>query len=98
MKDNKIVFSKPSQGIPYLASTILSHKIDLEKASYMLKNAMYESEQFPGLIYRGVPKVVILLFESWKLVCSGASKQDICRAIRELHASLKLNALMEYEA
>ena len=47
--------------------------IDLEKAAYTLGHAMYEPEQFPGLIYRmEEPKVVILLFASGKLVCTGA--------------------------
>jgi len=37
----------------------------------------YEPEHFPGLIYRmNDPKVVILLFSSGKLVCTGARKEE----------------------
>ena len=45
----------------------------MEKAAFTLGKTMYEPEQFPGLIYRmEEPKVVILLFASGKLVCTGA--------------------------
>jgi transcription initiation factor TFIID TATA-box-binding protein len=51
---------------------------------------MYEPEQFPGLIYRmDVPKVVILIFASGNLVCTGAKKeQDVYDAVQKLHVSL----------
>jgi excinuclease UvrABC nuclease subunit len=38
---------------------------------------MYEPEQFPGAVYRmDEPKVVILLFASGKLVCTGAKREE----------------------
>jgi transcription initiation factor TFIID TATA-box-binding protein len=40
-----------------------------------LENIEYEPEQFPGLVYRlSVPKVVMLLFGSGKLVVTGGKK------------------------
>lgn len=40
-----------------------------------LENIEYEPEQFPGLVYRlDVPKVVVLLFGSGKLVVTGGKK------------------------
>ncbi|MGA1822668.1 MAG: TATA-box-binding protein [Thermoplasmatota archaeon] len=40
-----------------------------------LEKVEYEPEQFPGLVYRvGEPKVVLLLFGSGKIVCTGAKE------------------------
>jgi transcription initiation factor TFIID TATA-box-binding protein len=60
---------------------------------------MYEPEQFPGLIYRmAEPKVVILLFASGKLVCTGAKKeQDAYDATDKLHTLLEETSLIFYE-
>jgi transcription initiation factor TFIID TATA-box-binding protein len=60
---------------------------------------MYEPEQFPGLIYRmDEPKVVILLFASGKLVCTGAKKEeDVYEAVTKLHETLELEDLIYYE-
>jgi transcription initiation factor TFIID TATA-box-binding protein len=73
--------------------------IDLEKAAYTLGRTMYEPEQFPGLIYRmEEPKVVILLFASGKLVCTGAKKeQDVYDAVQKLHALLEEKKLVFYD-
>jgi len=57
-----------------------------------LEKIEYEPEQFPGLVYRmEEPRVVILLFGSGKLVCTGARKAEqveeaIKRIIEELNA------------
>ena len=75
-KSGIIIISKPelkTQNI--VASISLGGMIDLEQAVIKLAKTMYEPEQFPGLIYRmGEPKVVILIFASGKLVCTGAKK------------------------
>ena len=57
---------------------------------------MYEPEQFPGLIYRmDEPKVVILLFSTGKLVCTGATKEeDVYTAVDKLHKTLQKNDLI----
>ncbi len=51
-----------------------------------LDNVEYEPEQFPGLIYRvREPKIVILLFSSGKIVCTGGrTKKDISIAVEDL--------------
>jgi len=51
------------------------------------------------LIYRmDEPKVVILLFASGKLVCTGAKKeQDVHDAVHKLHGILEDQALIFYE-
>jgi len=51
-------------------------EVDLEAASEILDNIMYEPEQFPGMIYRmEEPKVVILIFRSGKLVLTGGRRE-----------------------
>ena len=71
----------------------------MEKSAYDLKRTMYEPEQFPGLIYRmDEPKVVILLFASGKLVCTGAKHEgDVYEAVGKLHKSLEEKELIYYE-
>jgi transcription initiation factor TFIID TATA-box-binding protein len=95
-----IIISKPELKIQNIvASASLSGLIDLEKAAYTLGRTMYEPEQFPGLIYRmEEPKVVILLFASGKLVCTGAKKEaDVYVAVGILHALLEEKNLIFYE-
>ena len=44
-----------------------------------LENIEYEPEQFPGLVYRiDVPKVVVLIFSSGKLVVTGGKTPEDC--------------------
>jgi len=95
-----IILSKPSfEVVNMVASASLDGMIDLEKVAYTLNKTMYEPEQFPGLIYRmAEPKVVILLFSTGKLVCTGATKeQDIYDAIHKLHINLEEQNLIFYE-
>jgi transcription initiation factor TFIID TATA-box-binding protein len=82
-----------------VASASLGGKIDLEKATYTLSKTMYEPEQFPGLIYRmDIPKVVILLFSSGKLVCTGAKKEEeVYEAVNKLHVKLEKEGIIHYE-
>ncbi|RLI34275.1 TATA box-binding protein, partial [Candidatus Bathyarchaeota archaeon] len=82
-----------------VASANLGGMIDLEKAAYTLGRTMYEPEQFPGLIYRmDDPKVVILLFASGKLVCTGAKKEsEVYEAVKKLHERLEREGLIYYE-
>lgn len=99
-KGGIIIISKPEMKIQNIvASASLGGLIDLEKAAYDLGKTMYEPEQFPGLIYRmAVPKVVILLFASGKLVCTGAKKeQDVYDAVAKLHIILEEKELIFYE-
>lgn len=80
-----------------VASANLKALVDLERAAYLLENSMYEPEQFPGLIYRmDEPKVVLLIFSSGKVVCTGARKEEeVKRAVEKLYDKLdELGALI----
>jgi transcription initiation factor TFIID TATA-box-binding protein len=99
-KSGIIIIGKPELKIQNIvASGNLAGLIDLERSAYSLGRTMYEPEQFPGLIYRmDLPKVVILLFASGKLVCTGAKKEeDVYEAVTKLHETLELEDLIYYE-
>jgi transcription initiation factor TFIID TATA-box-binding protein len=94
-----VILGKPEIQIQNIvASAGLGGKIDLEKTTYSLKRTMYEPEQFPGLIYRmDDPKVVILIFTTGKLVCTGAKKEaEVPRAIAKLQETLEEKGLITY--
>ncbi|MBI5001540.1 MAG: TATA-box-binding protein [Euryarchaeota archaeon] len=61
-----------------------------------LERVEYEPEQFPGLVYRvEKPKVVMLLFGSGKVVCTGAKTvQDIEKGVETLKKELKTAGLL----
>jgi len=95
-----VILSKPDIQVQNIVSSAgLGGHIDLEKVTYSLKRTMYEPEQFPGLIYRmDDPKVVILIFASGKLVCTGAKKEtEVHRAIAKLQETLEEKTLITYE-
>ncbi|KPV61653.1 MAG: TATA-box-binding protein [Candidatus Bathyarchaeota archaeon BA2] len=99
-KGGIIIIGKPELKIQNIvASADLGGMIDLEKSAYSLGRTMYEPEQFPGLIYRmDEPKVVILLFASGKLVCTGAKREgDVYEAVSKLHQKLEDEELIYYE-
>ena len=100
LKKNRIIISgKPVIQVQNIvASVVLGGFIDLEKTTYSLERTMYEPEQFPGLIYRmGDPKVVILIFSSGKLVCTGAKKEEeVHRAVTKLQETLEEKELISY--
>lgn len=82
-----------------VASSDLKAKINLNAIaiSLGLEKIEYEPEQFPGLVYRlDVPKVVILLFGSGKLVCTGARKpEDVTEAVDKITVELKAAGLLK---
>ncbi|MCW3988856.1 MAG: TATA-box-binding protein [Candidatus Bathyarchaeota archaeon] len=92
LKNNGIIIlGKPEIVIQNMVATANLHTyIDLEAAADVLDNVMYEPEQFPALIYRmAEPKVVILVFASGKLVCTGAKSAEMVDvAIMKLHGIL----------
>jgi len=99
-KSGIIIIGKPEVKIVNIvASASLGGVIDLERSAYSLGRTMYEPEQFPGLIYRmDDPKVVILLFASGKLVCTGGKKEgDVYEAVSRLHKKLEEEDLIYYE-
>ena len=94
-----VILGKPEIQIQNIvASAGLGGHIDLEKSTYSLKWTMFEPEQFPGLIYRmDDPKVVILIFASGKLVCTGAKKEaEVPRAIAILQQTLEEKGLIAF--
>jgi transcription initiation factor TFIID TATA-box-binding protein len=99
-KGGIIIIGKPDlKVVNIVASVRLGGKVDLEKAVSTLEKTMYEPEQFPGLIYRmDEPKVVILIFASGNLVCTGGKKeQDVYDAVHKLHRILEEQQLIFYE-
>jgi len=98
-RNGMVILGKPEIQIQNIVSSVgLGGNVDLEKTTYSLKRTMYEPEQFPGLIYRmDDPKVVILIFASGKLVCTGAKKEaEVPRAIAKLQATLEEKGLITY--
>ena len=81
-----------------VATSGLGAQIDLNAVaiSLGLGKVEYEPEQFPGLVYRiDEPKVVVLLFGSGKLVCTGARKpSDVDHAVEKITAELKAAGLL----
>jgi transcription initiation factor TFIID TATA-box-binding protein len=98
-KGGIIIVGRPDlKVVNMVASVSLGGRVDLEQAVGKLGKSMYEPEQFPGLIYRmDVPKVVILIFASGSLVCTGAKKeQDVYDAVHKLHERLEELNLIFY--
>ena len=93
LKDrNIVIIGTPEIVIQNIvASANLYAEVNLEKAAFLLDNVMYEPEQFPGLIYRmGIPKVVLLIFSSGKMVCTGAKHEDEVKiAVAKVYQKLK---------
>jgi transcription initiation factor TFIID TATA-box-binding protein len=81
-----------------VASSDLGQEINLNAIaiSLGLERVEYEPEQFPGLVYRlDELKVVVLLFGSGKLVCTGARKpQDVEAAVNKITEELKAAGLL----
>jgi transcription initiation factor TFIID TATA-box-binding protein len=99
-KSGIVITRKPELRIVNIvASASLGGMIDLEKAAFTLGRIMYEPEQFPGLIYRmDDPKVVILVFRSGKVVCTGAKREEeVYRAVEKLQSQLEEKQLIFYE-
>ena len=82
-----------------VATSDLGAKINLNSTAITLglERIEYEPEQFPGLVYRlESPKVVMLLFGSGKLVCTGARKpEDAETAVDKITEELKTAGLLK---
>ena len=74
-----------------VASANLELPLNLEAVALELENTEYEPEQFPGLVYRLTdPKVVLLLFGSGKVVCTGAkTRSDAKLGVERAYDRLK---------
>ena len=94
-----VILGKPEIQVQNIVASVgLGGHVDLEKVTYSLRRTMYEPEQFPGVIYRmDDPKVVILIFGSGKLVCTGAKKEtEVHRAVAKLQDTLEEKELITY--
>ena len=71
-----------------VVSSSLEKKIPLEKMAASLPNTEYNPEQFPGLVLRiKEPKTSALVFNSGKIVCTGA------RSLEEVDLATRVKAL-----
>jgi transcription initiation factor TFIID TATA-box-binding protein len=81
-----------------VATSNLGSEIDLNTIALTLglDRVEYEPEQFPGLVYRlEEPRVVVLLFGSGKLVCTGARRPgDLEVAVRKIRNELRAAGLL----
>ena len=96
-KEGFIIRGSPKIEIVNMVGTAdVGGVVDLEAASDILDNVMYEPEQFPGLIYRmEEPKVVILIFRSGKLVLTGSKREDqVHEAVETMVSILTENGLI----
>ena len=80
--------------------------IDLNKATVVMDNVMYEPEVFPGLIYRmKEPKSVLLLFSTGKIVCTGVKDEEtvklvfdkLYRVVREYEVNMDPSKFGEFD-
>ncbi len=80
-----------------VATANLNAELNLDAIAISLDNTEYEPEQFPGLVYRmNDPKVVLLLFGSGKIVCTGAkSVKDAEKATENIYKTLKELGLID---
>ena len=88
-----------------VASASLGGKVDVaglyeRETRTMRGRILYEPEQFPGVIYRmNDPEVVILIFSSGKLVCTGArTEEDVHQAVSKLHEKLERKSYMSQKS
>ena len=81
-----------------VATADLRGELNLDEVAvaFGLENVEYEPEQFPGLVYRvKVPKVVMLLFGSGKIVCTGGrNTEDVSTAVQDLSEKLTSMGLL----
>ena len=75
-----------------VATADLGSEMNLNEVAltFGLDNVEYEPEQFPGLVYRvDEPRVVMLLFGSGKIVCTGGKNiADVSTAVQQLFDKL----------
>ena len=82
-----------------VASATLNQRIDLNAVVKGYPGVEYRPEQFPGLVFRlKRPKTATLIFNSGKMVCTGAKKEeDVYEAVTKLHKTLEEEDLIYYE-
>ena len=93
------VYKNPEITVQNIVATAdLGGELNLTETAMALglENIEYEPEQFPGMVYRiREPKVVMLLFSSGNLVCTGAkSVEDVSTAAEKLLKELNSLGLL----
>lgn len=85
-----------------VATSNLESEINLNSIAITLglDRVEYEPEQFPGLVCRlDEPKVVVLLFGSGKLVCTGARRpSDVALAVQKITSELQAAGLLRRQS
>jgi transcription initiation factor TFIID TATA-box-binding protein len=74
-----------------VASASLNHRIDIKAVCKAFPKTEYRPKIFPGLVFRlKRPKTATLIFNSGKMVCTGAkSEKDSIRAVKSIVSRLK---------
>ena len=96
---NFVVFSDLEIVVQNMVATAdLGGELNLNEVAvaFGLENVEYEPEQFPGLVYRvKEPRVVMLLFGSGKIVCTGGrTTEDVSAAVEQLFENLSSMGLL----
>lgn len=94
----KILLHPKTQVQNIVATSDLENEINLNSIAITLglDRVEYEPEQFPGLVCRlDEPRVVVLLFGSGKLVCTGARRpSDVALAVNKITKELQAAGLL----
>ena len=79
-----------------VASATLNQKVDLNAVVKGYPGVEYRPEQFPGLVFRlKRPKTATLIFNSGKMVCTGAkSEKEARRAVMAVVKELKKGGII----
>jgi len=79
-----------------VASATLNQKVDLNAVVKGYPGVEYRPEQFPGLVFRlKRPKTATLIFNSGKMVCTGAkSEKEARRAVMKVIKELKKGGII----
>jgi transcription initiation factor TFIID TATA-box-binding protein len=102
-KNGQKVLAHPKIEVQNIVATSdLGSEINLNSIAITLglDRVEYEPEQFPGLVCRlSEPRVVVLLFGSGKLVCTGARRpSDVALAVRSITSELQAAGLLREES
>ena len=79
-----------------VASAAVSQRINLKKIIKKFPQAEYSPEVFPGLVFRlKKPKTATLIFETGKMVCTGAkSEKEAIRTVKKVAKELKNSGIL----
>ncbi len=91
-KENITVTKNPTVDVyQYVVSTHMNRTFNLEYVveQFPDENIEYNPSVFPGVIYQmKKPNTVILVFDSGKLVCNGATMEDVSAAFDSIYDKL----------